>query len=275
MKISGIFTIKNGVYCGYPFIESLLSVIPIVDEFLINDAGSSDDTFFYLNRLKKMYPKKIRLFKRKSFKSEFFEWIDDSLNYLMKKASGDWIFEVQGDEIWHEKDIVKIPKILEKADGCNSIRHSCLDCNWKSVSRAYIYRNVRIIRNIPGIKSFFGGDDFRLNGAPPRDEKYTTHNVPPELEIGIGFYHFSKQFPKNAVRLLRGCAKYTATKDVFRKKYFMIYKKKDWSRWFPPKIMPDSYPAILRGINRCRQYYSVREELFNKDWLSERTNLKY
>jgi len=53
IKISGIQTISNAVSLGYAFIEAVLSILPMVDEFLINDGGSSDKTSFYLKKLQK------------------------------------------------------------------------------------------------------------------------------------------------------------------------------------------------------------------------------
>jgi len=35
MKISGFTFLRNGSILGYPFKESILSVLPIVDEFIV------------------------------------------------------------------------------------------------------------------------------------------------------------------------------------------------------------------------------------------------
>ena len=44
MKVSAFTFIRNGVILGYPFIQSIKSVLPIVDEFVINVGESDDDT---------------------------------------------------------------------------------------------------------------------------------------------------------------------------------------------------------------------------------------
>ena len=56
MKISGFTFIRNGTILGYPFIESINSILPICDEFIIAVGPSEDDT---LARLKKIKSKKI------------------------------------------------------------------------------------------------------------------------------------------------------------------------------------------------------------------------
>jgi len=44
MKVSAFTFIKNGQILGYPFIQSIQSILPIVDEFVINIGQSEDDT---------------------------------------------------------------------------------------------------------------------------------------------------------------------------------------------------------------------------------------
>ena len=44
MKVSAFTFIKNGQILGYPFIQSIQSILSIVDEFVINVGQSEDDT---------------------------------------------------------------------------------------------------------------------------------------------------------------------------------------------------------------------------------------
>ena len=50
MKVSAFTFIKNGQLLGYPFIQSIKSVLPIVDEFIINIGLGEDST---LDEIKK------------------------------------------------------------------------------------------------------------------------------------------------------------------------------------------------------------------------------
>jgi len=58
MKISAFTFIKNGQILGYPFIQSIQSVLPIVDEFVINVGESEDNT---LEIVKSINDPKIRI----------------------------------------------------------------------------------------------------------------------------------------------------------------------------------------------------------------------
>ena len=57
MKVSAFTFIKNGQILGYPFVESIQSILQIVDEFVINVGESEDDTLLLI---KSIPSKKIR-----------------------------------------------------------------------------------------------------------------------------------------------------------------------------------------------------------------------
>ena len=58
MKVSAFTFTKNGQILGYPFIQSIQSILPIVDEFIINVGKSEDNTLEMVQSIKN---KKIRI----------------------------------------------------------------------------------------------------------------------------------------------------------------------------------------------------------------------
>ena len=58
MKVSAFTFIKNGQILGYPFIQSIQSILPIVDEFVINVGQSEDNT---LELIQSINDPKIRI----------------------------------------------------------------------------------------------------------------------------------------------------------------------------------------------------------------------
>ena len=62
MKVSAFTFIKNGQILGYPFVESIQSILQIVDEFVINVGESEDDTLLLI---KSIPSQKIRIIKSK------------------------------------------------------------------------------------------------------------------------------------------------------------------------------------------------------------------
>ena len=59
MKVSAFTFIKNGQMLGYPFIQSIKSILSIVDEFVINVGDSEDNT---LELIESLNNPKIHLF---------------------------------------------------------------------------------------------------------------------------------------------------------------------------------------------------------------------
>ena len=56
-KISGFTIVRNTLSQGYPFVESIISAMPVCDEFIIADGYSTDGTWEILQRLAELYPK--------------------------------------------------------------------------------------------------------------------------------------------------------------------------------------------------------------------------
>ena len=107
MKVSAFTFIKNGQILGYPFIQSIQSILPIVDEFVVNVGESEDDT---LELIQSINNPKIRIIQSK--------WNDNMHDrgyvYGQQKmiaqfnCTGDWAFYIEGDEVYHEDDLDKI-----------------------------------------------------------------------------------------------------------------------------------------------------------------------
>ena len=112
MKISGFTFIRNGTLLGYPFIESILSALPICDEFIVAVGDSEDDT---LARIQAIGSDKIRI-----IQTQWNEKMQDrGFVYAQQKmiaqynCTGDWAFYLEGDEVLHEDDLPKIKASME------------------------------------------------------------------------------------------------------------------------------------------------------------------
>ena len=112
MKVSAFTFIKNGEILGYPFLQSIQSILPIVDEFVINVGESEDDT---LALVKSIANSKIRI-----IESKWNETMQDrGYVYGQQKmiahynCTGDWAFYVEGDEVYHENELEKIRQSMK------------------------------------------------------------------------------------------------------------------------------------------------------------------
>lgn len=153
MKVSGFTFIRNGSVLGYPFIESILSALPICDEFVVAVGESDDDT---LARIQAIDSKKIVI-----VQTRWNEKMQDrGFVYAQQKmiahynCTGDWAFYLEGDEVLHEADLPKIRASMEQYLDQPEIEALVFDYHhffgspdWIATSPAWYRRECRIIRN--------------------------------------------------------------------------------------------------------------------------------
>lgn len=273
MTISAVLSVRNTIETGYPFMESILSVLPVVDEYLLNDGGSTDGTAEYLNRLKEVFPDKIRLFNIKDYRSGRWNCICDQYNHMYSKAEGDWFFEGQADELIHENDIKKLPRYMSftKAKVLRFPRSEVTPF-WDSLSTAYWA--ARAARNIEGMCQLWpshGGDEWLtvISG------KYHWLRYPPECKklLNMMIWHLYVIFPESVLAKRRNDALYIASEDPMRVKAFERIRERP-ARRHTATDSPLNLPALARGLVGWRDY-KVREELFDKNWLKKTTGLDY
>jgi len=112
MKVSAFTFIKNGQLLGYPFIESIQSILPIVDEFIVNVGNSEDQT---LALVRSIPSDKIRIIESKwNDKMQDRGYVYGQQKMISQfNCTGDWAFYIEADEIYHEKDLKKIKELMQ------------------------------------------------------------------------------------------------------------------------------------------------------------------
>ncbi|NTV02698.1 MAG: glycosyltransferase [Chlorobiaceae bacterium] len=107
MNISAFTFIRNGSIFGFPFVESILSVLPIVDEFVVNVGDGEDDS---LDRIRAIGDPKIRIVEsRWNDRMKAGGYVYGQQKMIAQfNCSGDWAFYLEGDEVVHEDDLQRI-----------------------------------------------------------------------------------------------------------------------------------------------------------------------
>lgn len=108
MKISANIIVKNESFF-LPY--TLESIYKVVDEILILDNGSDDDTIEKINIFKSKVDIPVHIYENTSLDFAFLR------NLLMEKSIGDWIFIADGDEVFYtdgKHSILTIKEYLEK-----------------------------------------------------------------------------------------------------------------------------------------------------------------
>lgn len=112
MKVSGFTFLRNAVVNGYPFEESIRSILPIVDEFICVVGESQDDT---RARVVAIDDPKIRVIDSRwneSMQDRGFVYGQQKM-MAQYNCSGDWAFYLEGDEVLHEAEIDRIRETMQ------------------------------------------------------------------------------------------------------------------------------------------------------------------
>ena len=172
MKVSGFTFVRNAIRYNYPVVESIRSILPVCDEFIVA-VGNSDDGTREL--VASIGDPKIRIIDT--------VW-DDSLRqggqvlaqetdkaFDAISPDSTWAFYIQADEVVHEKFLPEIRAAMEKRAGDQVVEGFAFDYThfWGSYqytgdSRQWYRREVRIIRNDKQIRSWRDAQGFRKNG---------------------------------------------------------------------------------------------------------------
>ena len=107
MKVSAFTFIKNGQILGYPFVQSIKSILPIVDEFVINVGRSEDDTLVLIQSINSPKIRIIQSIWNNNMHDRGYVYGQQKM-IAQFNCTGDWAFYIEGDEVYHEDDLDKI-----------------------------------------------------------------------------------------------------------------------------------------------------------------------
>ena len=172
MKISGFSFARNAELLGYPVAESILSILPICDEFVIA-VGKGDKNDKTRDIVAALNSSKIKIIDT--------EWTDrdrlkelvysQQTNIALRACTGDWCFYIQADEVIHEKYLDSIATRCDtflKAKDIDGLlfgyTHFWGDYDHIQKGHAWYPYEIRVVRNSPDIVSVGDAQSFRKNG---------------------------------------------------------------------------------------------------------------
>jgi glycosyltransferase involved in cell wall biosynthesis len=172
MKTSGFTFVRNALKYDYPVVEAITSILPLCDELIVC-LGSSDDETEQL--IRSVASDKIKIIRS--------VW-DDSLRrggrvlavetdkaFDAIAPDSDWALYIQADEVVHEQYLPAIRQAMEQ-----HLRDDRVEClvlkylhfygsyRYVGSSRQWYRREVRVIRNDRGIRSYRDAQGFRRGG---------------------------------------------------------------------------------------------------------------
>ena len=189
MKVSAFTFIRNGQILGYPFVESIQSILTIVDEFVINVGESEDDTLLVIQSI---HSSKIRIIKSKwndTMQDRGFVYGQQKM-IAQYNCTGDWAFYIEGDEVYHENDLEQIRESMTiHLDDPNvealafDFYHFYGNANSYLDSPGWYRSEVRIIKN--SVRSYAPDGLFWLVLNSNKQGRY-----PRAKHTGVSCYHY-------------------------------------------------------------------------------------
>lgn len=243
MKITGLTIIRNAVKNDYPVIESISSVLPVVDEMIVS-VDTGDDNTLELIRSIQSEKLKIVLTKWDMNLRTGGQVLAMETNKALELVSSetDWIFYIQADEVVHEQYHKTIRQAAEKylddkkVDGLLfKYLHFYGTYKYVADSRKWYNCETRIIRNKRNITAYKDAQGFRKGE--------TKINV---AAINAYVYHYGwvknpiqmKQKQKNVSRFWvedsRELDAYLSSEDYF-----------DFTEYDSLEIFNGTHPAVM------------------------------
>ncbi len=164
MKVSGFTFVRNAVKFDYPIIESIRSILPIVDEYIVNIGDSEDDTVGIIKSIGNPKLKIIESVWDESLKKDGLIYSHQT-NTALDQCIGDWAFYLQADEVVHENDLDKIVRCMEKNLRNEEIlgmmfRYRHFKGDYWSIDPWMYRKEIRVIRNNGKVMSFGDATGF-------------------------------------------------------------------------------------------------------------------
>lgn len=172
MKVSGFTFIRNAVKFDFPVVESISSVLPLCDHFVVAVGKSDDGT---KDLIQGIGSDKISM-----IETEWDETLEKGGEVYAAETDKafdaippefDWCFYIQGDEVLHEKFIPAVEKAMhenlhrKEIDGLLfGYKHFYGTYDYIGKSRKWYRNEIRIVRNDKSIRSYRDAQGFRKKG---------------------------------------------------------------------------------------------------------------
>jgi hypothetical protein len=173
LRVSGFTFARNAVRLGYPLSESIRSLLPLVDELVVNVGKSEDGT---LDLVRGIGDPRIVVVES--------VWDEESLvrgrvlaeqtDIALDRCTGDACFYLQADEVLHEEDHLRIREALSRMHDDPQIEGLLLDWvhfygsfHTVGTSRTWYRREVRAFKAGLGVRSWKDAQGFRVWAPPP------------------------------------------------------------------------------------------------------------
>lgn len=183
MIVSGFTIVRNAVRYDYPVVESIQSLLPLVDEMVVAVGDCTDGT---RERIVAINSPKIRIIDTiwDQHLTQGGVVLAEQTNLALDACTGDWCFYLQADEVLHERDYPRLRRAMKSnlnrpgIDGL-SFRYHHFRADYFIRDPLPYRRQIRIVRRSPEIRSHGDACGFKIENRKLQS-----------LSTGAWIYHY-------------------------------------------------------------------------------------
>lgn len=247
--ISAYTYLRNVSLLDYPFVESITSVLPICDEFIIAVGDCTDDT---LEKITEISSPKIKIIHTVWEKDNLKDGKEFSrqASIALAQCKHDWVLHIQCDEVLHEDEILEIKKLTETFNSNLKVEGFLFDYLHFYGSYTYICksprwyrREIRLFRNRIGVQPYRDSQGFRIENRKLNVIKTNFH-----------VYHYSRVNNPETVakKIMAFDAQYGRNTD-FEEQKKTLQNDGELLSWFEKKH-PDVMQSRIKNANWNFEY---------------------
>lgn len=196
-SISGFTYVRNGFTYGYPFLASIHSVLPLVDELVVIVGDSSDGTREAINKIQDSRIKIVDSIWDADMRRNGKIFAQQS-NLGIGHLNGDWCLHIQADEVFHESDLKGIGTYIRKASESDLVDgllfkyyHFWGDYKYIRDTRNVHRFEIRAFKNRRSVFSYRDSQGFRKYKTLESYKMGEKGKKLLVLNTGIPVYHYS------------------------------------------------------------------------------------
>lgn len=253
MKVSGFTFLRNAESLGFPFIQSIQSVLPICDEFIVNLGKSDDRTLEMLLALNEPKIKIIHSVWNDKMRARGFMYGQQKM-IAQYSCTGDWLFYLEADEVLHEQDLAAIKQAMQthlNDDRVEALAFQYLhfygNINTIAWSPAWYRRETRVIKS--SVRSYAPDGLFWV----VLDKNNKNGRYPRAIQLEVPIYHYGWVRSEQAMNTKLNQVKHFWGNDSIKK---VDYSQIDSQAL---RLFEGVHPALVQN------FFPAAEGLFQAD----------
>lgn len=174
MKVSGFTLVRNATRLDFPLEACLRSLLPAVDELVVNVGASDDDT---LERIERLGDPKLRVVHSDWDPSRGPRMLADETERARRACRHPWGIYIQADEVFADGAALQVREAIARVDGDAGVegllvdyRHFYGGFDHVAANRSWYRRECRAVRLDPALEihSFRDAQGFRVGSGDRR-----------------------------------------------------------------------------------------------------------